>query len=313
MFDNNKIDKKIYSELMTELKLLNTEYRKLRKSKEYKSGKAVWMTLQSVKKLKISAARKQYIRWRQGVKAKKYATVVHNDFKAFEPDYFLNDRVAVYTVVFGNVDNILEPYCSPDNIDYYLITDQDIDLSKSKWNKVDISSFEDELKNMTNVQKNRFFKMKPYIVFPEYKYSIYIDGNIQVITDLTEYINRISSKCGLAAHFHSSRDCVYEESKAIIFAKKETKENMQMHLKHLEENGFPKHYGMLECNVLARVHNDFCKKIMEEWFSEFMSYSKRDQISLPFVLYNNHIPISEVATLGINVHENPSFRVLTHN
>ena len=313
MFDKNGFDKELYSELMAELKLINTEYRMIRKGKEYKTGKAVCMSLRAIKRLKFSEAKKQFSRWRHGVKAKKYATVINNDFKANEPNYFLNDRIAVYTVVFGNVDNILEPYCCPDNIDYYLITDQDIDLSHSKWKRVDISAFGNDLKKMTNVQKNRFFKMKPYLVFPDYKYSIYIDGNIQIITDLTEYINCISSECGLAAHFHSCRDCVYEESKAIIFAKKETKENMQAHLEHLEKSGFPRKYGMLECNVLAREHNDFCKKIMEEWFSEFMSYSKRDQISLPFVLYNNHISITKVATLGANVHENPSFRVLTHN
>jgi len=56
-----------------------------------------------------------------------------------------------------------------------------------------------------------------------------------------------------------------------------------------------------------------CKKLMEEWWKEFLTYSKRDQISMPYVLYKNRISISEVGTLGNNVYENPSFRIVTHN
>ena len=54
--------------------------------------------------------------------------------------------------------------------------------------------------------------MHPDVLFEDYNYSIYIDGNIKVIGDLTAYINLIS-KAGIAVHRHGKRDCVYEEAK----------------------------------------------------------------------------------------------------
>lgn len=314
MLTETNFDTEVYSELMSEVKKLNSEYKQIRKSKMYKVGMAVDMSMCALKSMSFSEVRKQYRRWSKGVRSKKFLGVnrkVEKDDNKI-PNYFSEERIAVYTVVFGKYDNIPEPYCTPNNIDYYLVTDQNIDLSCSVWHKVDITSFNNILSKYNNVQKNRYFKMQPHLLFPNYKYSIYLDGNIQVITDLTEYIYCLNN-CGLAAHMHSSRDCVYEESKAIVFAKKESKEKMDSHIEHLKNEHFPVHYGMLECNILVREHNTTCKSIMEEWLSEFMTYSKRDQISLPYVLFKNGIEIEKVGTLGNNVYENASFRITTHN
>ena len=313
MLDNDNIDKKIYSNLMEEIKKMNSDYQNLRKSKNYKIGKAINMTVTALKTGKLLQAKNQFLRWENAVRSKKFAGTPQKVNRTFpSSNYFTKERIAVYTVVFGKYDSFLEPYCHPDNIDYYLITDQEVDINKTSWIKMDISAFESELKGMTNAEKNRFFKMNPFDVFPDYQYSIYVDGNVQIITDLSEYIYRLGS-CGIAAHMHSSRDCVYEESKAIVFAKKETQENMDRHIKHLRNDRFPAHYGMLECNVLVRRNNPVCKKLMEEWWKEFLTYSKRDQISIPYVLYKNGITVDEVGTLGNNVYENPAFRIVTHN
>lgn len=312
MLDNDAVNKEIYSELMDEIKRLNLDYKEMRSSRIYKIGKAVDMTVSAIKSGKVEQAKKQFIRWKNAVQSKKFLGTPKKTKDIFTPNYFANQRIAVYTVVFGKYDTIQEPYCHPDNIDYYLITDQDVDLKNSLWKKKDISGFENDLKNLSNIEKNRYFKMNPFDVFAEYEYSIYIDGNIQVISDLTEYIYRVGN-CGFAAHMHSSRDCVYEESKAAVFAKKETQDQMDKHVEHLHKKSFPEHYGMLECNVLVRRKCDACKQLMRDWWREFLTYSKRDQMSIPYVLYKNGVSIEEAGTLGNNVYENPSFRVVTHN
>lgn len=312
MLKDSNIDSNIYSDLMNTIKKMNSEYRILRKSKTYKIGMAVEMSVLALRKMQFSTAKKQFLRWYKGVKSKQFLGVNRKIKKERIPNYFSEHRIAVYSVVFGKYDIIPEPYYHPDNIDYFLITDQSLDLTNSVWQKMDISNYEQDIKELNNIEKNRYFKMFPHLLFPKYKYSIYIDGNVQVISDLTEYIYHLE-ECGLAAHMHSMRDCVYEESGAIIFSKKEKRTNMEKHIKHLMKEAFPKHYGMLECNVLVREHNSMCKKIMEMWWEEFTIYSKRDQISLPYVLYKNNISIDEVGTLGDNVYENPSFRIHTHN
>lgn len=314
MLSSNSVDKHLYADLQEQIKKLNIEYYNQRKSREYKVGMVLNETLKDVKCLKIKELIKNYKRWIGGYNAKNMTTVerkfVYNPEKS--EAYFCDERIAVYTVIFGHYDEVLEPYCAPDNIDYYIITDQNINLENSKWKKLDIKKYEKILSGMTNAEKNRFFKMMPCRVFADYNYSIYVDGNIQIIADVTTFISKIGEP-GIAAHWHSSRDCIYNEIEAVLQAKKEKKDILVKHKKHLIEEDFPTHFGLVECNVLVRKHSEVCNKMMEEWWQEFNNYSKRDQLSFPFVIFKNGFTVDQVTTLGVNVFKNPSIRVKIHN
>ena len=133
-------------------------------------------------------------------------------------------------------------------------------------------------------------------------------------TKLLDYIKDLQKKAELGKHYKNLYSSVKKQKDdVVVFAKKETQENMDKHIEHLRTDRFPEHYGMLECNVLVRRNCPVCKNLMKEWWKEFLTYSKRDQISMPYVLYKNGISIDEVGTLGNNVYENPSFRIVTHN
>jgi hypothetical protein len=51
---------------------------------------------------------------------------------------------------------------------------------------------------------------------------------------------------------------------------------------------------------------------MEEWWKEFIEYSKRDQISLPYVLWKNGIKINDVNELGKDLSTNYAFQKSIH-
>lgn len=312
MYDNDGIDKAAYSSMMEELKKINHDYISIRKSKEYRIGKLIMLTIQYGKALKFSSLFKTYSKLIQLKNAKKYNGTAKSLNFCEKSNYFCKDRIAVYMVVFGEYDQLTEPYCSPDNIDYWIITDQNYDLSHSKWKKYDISGFEKELEGLNNIEKNRYFKMHPMTVFDKYRYSLYVDGNVQIITDVTEYVYHIG-KTGISVHMHRCRDCVYEEAEAVVQAKKATRAIIDKHIQHLRECGFPQHYGLLECNVIMREHTLLCKKIMDEWWFEFLTNSRRDQLSLPYVLYKNNVAVDDVGTMGNNVMNNLSFRINVHN
>lgn len=315
MFFTTEKEMQTYAGCMETMKQLNREYYELRKSSSYKLGMVLTTTKDKLAKKDFKGLRKNYSRWFLGRKSSKQLESPEHPFPLKKIDatmYFTDHRVAVYTVIFGKYDDIIEPMVKPDNIDYYIITDQEFDLTNSKWNKVDISKFEDDIKGLTNAERNRFFKMMPFHVFDDYEYSIYLDGNIKVITDLTEYINLIGS-FDIATHQHFCRDCVYQECEAIITAQKDTRDNIERHRQLFLDTGMPEHYGLMECNVIARRHTDNCERIMRKWWEEYLAYSNRDQLSLPHVLYSETIPVNAVATLGPNVFLNPSIRMVTHN
>lgn len=226
-------------------------------------------------------------------------------------NYFFNQRIAVYTCIFGQYDKILEPLVVPDNCDYYIVTDVDIPKD-SCWEPIKIDEKAYGIENLTPAQKNRYFKMHPHVLFKDYQYSVYIDGNIKIITDPTAFINRIG-KYGIAMHKHSKRDCVYDEIIVCDIYKRDTIENLKKQKQLLMSENMPKHYGMCECNIIARHHNDVrVVNLMEQWWNYYMQYSKRDQLSFPLVLYKNGISVSDVGTLGSNVNKNYAVRVVRH-
>lgn len=228
------------------------------------------------------------------------------------PDYFSDERVAVYTCIFGKYDALQEPFCHPDNVDYYIITDQPVPEG-SAWKQLDISPYTDLLDGKTNVEKNRWFKMHPHEVFIDYRYSIYIDGNIAPVTDFTELVNRIGEP-GIALFWHSYNNCVYQEAFFNRYSvKKISNEELEKHIAYLRHQGMPEEFGMTTCNVIVRDHkSEVCKKLMDDWWQEFMTHCRRDQISFPYVVWKNGLEMKDLAKLGYDVWNADSLIVRMH-
>lgn len=228
-------------------------------------------------------------------------------------NYFSKYKIAVYTCVFGNYDQIVEPLSHPDNIDYYVITDNK-SFDSQCWKSVDAKKFSEYTCNLSNVEKNRWFKMHPEKVFgQEYRYSIYIDGNILPVTDFTEFINRIGN-VGISMFAHRYNDCVYQEAlNNYYLIKKVPGEEIIKQVKYLRAANMPEHYGMTTCNVIARDHsNPIVLKLMNDWWEEFMTNCRRDQLSFPYVAWKNNVKMQDVATLGTDVWSTSTLIVMDH-
>lgn len=309
-----RINEKDYKELMDALSNQNKDYQALLNSREYSIGVFFMKAMKCIRTFKVKGiynmVNKKVVMHKLNKNFEKKPLPYRETKEIVTDDYFLDDKIAVYTCIFGKYDKICEPVYQPNNVDYYIITDQEVD-SNSKWKKIDWNKYVDD--SMTKAEMNRFFKMKPNVLFGnEYKYSLYIDGNVRVISDVTPLIKRIG-KLGMAFHYHRQRMCVFDEIEAALILKRAEEISAHKYEKYLKENGMPADYGLLECNVIAREHNNpFCIEIMEQWWHQFRAHFKRDQVSLPYVLYKNNIAISEVATLGNNVYENPIFRIEDH-
>lgn len=311
MFPCDEKTQRLYSQSMSAIKELVKEKRDIKTSVEYKVGlrTETFRKKSFSKKIKsiINIVTKKNSLQR---KATSYLDLVtaHND--RTDCNYFSDERIAVYTCIIGRYDSLQEPLIQPDNIDYYAITDFDIPKD-SKWKRIDVSDF-NEVKGFTPALKNRYFKINPHKIFKNYKYSIYVDGNFRICSDLTEHIHRIS-EYGLSNFKHSKRTCVYEEAKVCKILKKETEDNINAYVERIKKEGFPENYGLLACDILVREHhNETCIMLMEDWWSEFKNHVKRDQLSLPFVLFKHGIKPEAIQKLGGDVHKEYSFEIVSH-
>lgn len=162
-----------------------------------------------------------------------------------------------------------------------------------------------------NVLINRYIKMHPNELFKEYDFSIYIDGNIKIISTLSSLINQVGENTGLALHRHSIRNCIFEEIEACKTLKKGNYEKMKIQADRYRNEGFPSKFGLLECNVIvSNLNNINSKIILNEWWNEFKySDSRRDQIVLPYILWKKGFSIKDIGNLGENIYYNPKFRI----
>ena len=307
------IDDKIYvdsiNQLMTSLKEVNRDWLILRNSKKYRIGMGLVDFADDLKRFKIGRLLNVLKRRLRGKTERQRKCNSNTTDICNISNYFSNERIAIYMVIFGNYDRIIEPAFIPDNCDFYIYTDQEVPEG-SIWKK---GSIPPEIESLSNIEKNRFLKMMPHKLFPNYKYSIYVDGNVKIISDLTEYINLLN-ETGIGIHKHHVRDCIYDEMRVLTKYKKVKKKDIFDYKKKLDDEEFPKNYGLLQCNVIVREHNNPTTiKVMEDWWSLFLTYAKRDQIYLPYVLYKNDISIDKVGILGNNMYMNPSFRITNHN
>lgn len=220
-------------------------------------------------------------------------------------------RIIVYSSIIGRYDEIIEPVYKEEGIRYLMFTDQDVS-SESAWEKVDVTLFP-EYKTLTPIQLNRKIKMLPNQYVLEADYSIYVDGNIEIVAGVSPIICGMG-EAGFGVHYHSSRDCIYDEAVAVLHYKKADRDEVSMQMDEYKNNGFPAHYGLFENSILVRKHDDqSVKKLMCAWWEEYNRYPTRDQFSLPYVMWKTGFDTGRIAIIGNNINRNLRFnRVQKH-
>lgn len=216
-----------------------------------------------------------------------------------EIDFSHKRNHVIYTCITGGYDNLIQPSCYNPDYDYICFTDNKDWIEKGIIGVWQIRSlFENKFSNALN---NRWHKTHPRILFPEYDDSIYIDGNIDILTDsIFSQIERKKNPIVIPVHF--ARDCVYKEIATLGGSNKIKKEHLNAMKLFLKYGNFPKHYGLNENNLIYRKHNQKdVVAIMEEWWELILNVAPRDQLSLPYVLWTHNIKPSDIGITNIRL------------
>lgn len=189
-------------------------------------------------------------------------------------------RLVVYTALFGDYDDLFLP--TPEqakSCDFVVFTDQpDV---PPPWRRAAVCYAAANL-----FKQNRFYKLLPHRLFPDYEWSLYLDGNIDLRMDPVEFLDRY---CRPGVDFllfrHPRRASILEELAACIEMRKDDAELMVRQVAEYFEDGFQHAFALTENNVLLRRHNDPALMLLSEaWWREIKSKSQRDQLSLSYVI-----------------------------
>jgi hypothetical protein len=197
----------------------------------------------------------------------------------------MSKKYVVYTALFGGYDILpdVSAFTTPE-VDFICFTDSDFDLDKG-WGVVKVND-----KYLTSAMLNRYYKLNPHIVLPDYIYSLYVDANISLSGNPKDIFDKYINEYTFVMPKHGERTCIFQEANECIIQKKGNKKAIVKQMQKYKEEGMAKNYGLGENNILLRKHNDtFNIKIMSEWWSELQNQSQRDQLSLAYVLWRNNV------------------------
>jgi hypothetical protein len=143
---------------------------------------------------------------------------------------------------------------------------------------------------------NRYHKFFAHELFPEADYSIYVDANLQITGDLSALVAQLrSSGTLLGAARHPERYSYSDEVDVCLRTSKFRGDDALRALAQKENYdaaGVPR--GLLAAGLLVRKHGPLqLARAMELWWDQVCRYTARDQISLPFVLWNTALPYTE--------------------
>lgn len=201
-----------------------------------------------------------------------------------------HERTVVYTAVTADYDLIYRPRSIDDGFEYVLISESA--------SRETIWQFRPLVKKLENdVLTNRYHKLFPHKIFPDANYSIYLDGNIGIIGSLQNLMNEfIGSKAAIGVFRHSARNTVAEEIDACLLLDKfdtEDKLLFRNQYTYFIANGMPIKQRLSDNGVIFRWHgHPDIPKSMDDWWWQLNHFTKRDQLSLPYVVWSNSCDIN---------------------
>lgn len=216
----------------------------------------------------------------------------------------------IYTCIVGGYDKLRQPEVLDKDFDYICFTDAAVSGQDGAWQLRPIPFVCED-----RTRLSRYVKLMPHKVLGDYDESLWLDANITIKGQgIYDAVRRVSSAGSLIAQVpHLGRDCVYEEIAACYKDLRIGFREARRTRRHLLSEGFPRHSGLMENNLIFRRHNDpSIVRLSEAWWEEYGRYSRRDQLSLMPVLWKCGLSPDNLLGDGLNVRNVPYLEYSRH-
>ncbi|RKY06216.1 MAG: hypothetical protein DRP56_07820, partial [Planctomycetota bacterium] len=219
-------------------------------------------------------------------------------------------RVVAFSAMIGNYDRIIHPEHIVDEWDYVFFSDVELQGEHIfEVRKPDY--YADEPARMA-----RFIKTHPHLYFKDYDCAVWIDSSILICgPHLEQAVNQcIENGTLLMGNPHPHRSCVFDELAQCISRGKDDPAIMEQQVLRYKKEGFSPEFGMLETGILIRKHNDDRVRVFNEiWWNEIEKGSRRDQLSVMYVLWKTKLPYKFLPDMrDIRDRENKDYQLFPH-
>ena len=221
-------------------------------------------------------------------------------------------KIVIYTCVAGRYDEKIYEVANQCCIDECFLFTNDVLTHSAGW-------YVKKLAMPSSITRpdlvNRYHKFFPHLLPFKADMSIYMDGNFEVKKDIGSLIKKfLQSKKTFGCLKHPQRENILQEADACKFLgkfKDNDKTRVSKQIKFYFNDGFPMDSHLQSAGILFRRHDNLplLHDAMSLWWGQINTYTARDQISLPYVLWKTQLPFM---SFDLNIFDNEYFERHLH-
>jgi len=200
-------------------------------------------------------------------------------------------KAVIYTAISGPYDQLLKHSYISKDYDYVCYTDQPV-ADPGPWEIRPL-----ETTKPTDRLTANYYKLFPDQLFKAYDYSIWLDGNVDILGPAleTRVKQLIEKDVFLAAGIDAERNCFHEAANLAFQQREDDPELIFKLINYLKEQIYPQASGFYKTNILVRKHHHpALKKMMQDWWLLLNNFSSLDYLSFPYVLAKNDLHVEKL-------------------
>jgi len=210
---------------------------------------------------------------------------IENDVKAVvdgEPEKI------IMTANISGVDNPIEKHFNNFGFNYIMFTDVK-EIKSSFW---DVRYTKRRYKDPR--KEARMYKWLPHKVLPDIQYSLWVDSNIIIHSDIEELIKTYLADADIALLSHFSRTCIYDEAAICIAEKLDNPKKIRKHIVNLKADKYPTNKGLHQTRIILRRHTKEINALNEAMWEKIIHGTIRDQLSFNYVAWKLGVKINTI-------------------
>lgn len=197
----------------------------------------------------------------------------------------------VFTAMFGDYETLNEvPEEILSKCKFICFTDSP-QLQSQTWNVVQVAP----LVPGDSVKSSRAVKMLGHQNFPAGTRSLYVDNTVQLLVDPEIILDEWLRDCSLAYMHHSTRKTVRDEFfVCAVYGLDSFKKIFEQYNYYKQKFPNVLREKPFWGGMIARVTCEDVNKFMNEWFTQYMRFARRDQLAINAASKLSGITISPV-------------------
>ena len=223
------------------------------------------------------------------------------------PEYEEQASVCVYTTLYGDIDDLPSVFSQSKYCDFICFTDRRRAALGWKYVVVD-PGFDDGNINA------KFFKVNSHLILQDYNYTMFMDANTLICGRIDEFIEHYLIGNRFVMFRHPERSDVCSEGVGIVESKRHSPARILEQLHAYTQAGLPENTGLVEASFIWRIVGDeSINQLMANWWKHIVSFTRRDQLSLGFLMWSENLQPRAIPSHVGNSRRNVYFVKLAHN